>query len=164
MDIKALIQQSVDGMEKVGVRTSTYKPVLEKGELFKRPDFDKAQFPDQLTQEQQCFSNCADLATIYNKQYWYAEGFVVSENLMLPIHHAWLVRKSDNQPVEPTLDGTGKYDRGETHYMGFCLRDSRIYDWLNSGYYGLFDASDFIESLGYPSTQWLYEDSEVDNV
>lgn len=83
----------------------------------------------------QCYVNCRIISAI-NRNYRYFEGFATA---IIPIEHAWLVRRSDGVVIDPTFvllpddDGAG-YDWFGVHVSNTDLRRKRrnIYEpgWI----------------------------------
>lgn len=100
---------------------STMIPVevflLEHGEEFEanpRPDW-----VPQMTVKM-CFANCFKLAMENQDKLAYCEGYVLSSDLPIPIHHAWCVEE-DGTLIEPTI---GDKAEGETiTYFGVKVPD-----------------------------------------
>jgi len=119
-----------------------YKAVIEKGK-----GFDSFANHDlELMTAKECFSNAITISIEHGLTY--VEGFVMSEQLSIPIHHAWCVDLNDDI-VEITL----RLRPGDTYWYAGIEVEYPL-QWLQK-HYGIFEATDFIESLGYPSTKWI---------
>lgn len=142
--IRQLIQDHYDGFAKLGHSMGGYKAVLEKGRTFKRAAPSR-NIPAQYTKQKQCFYNAAHVVML-NRDLTYVEGFYCRNELPIPMPHAWTVNAAGSI-VDPTADVC------DHAYMGILVPD--VWQWLaTSEYYGLFDCTSFIESLGFPPCQW----------
>ena len=138
--IRQDIKSYVEGFAKLGAPTPIHEAVLKHGHEYSGATF--KQFPEYSTPKE-CYANALHLSQFGYGEY--VEGFVISPCCPLLISHAWLVH--DGQVIEPTLTA-----RDGCEYMGITIPDAAD---LLENFYGIFDSTDFIESLGYPSTRWL---------
>ena len=95
--------------------------------------------PDGLDvmEQKACYENSTKtifLGDVDPEEWFYAEGYAVSDSLGIPLPHAWLVnRKGD------VLDRTWTYPPGTCHYFGIPFTEDYLTEEsFRSGYYGLF--------------------------
>lgn len=142
INIKQELETYIEGFKRLGHDQVLYRAVMEKGQVFEGATY--LQHPHFSTPKE-CFTNAIHILAEGLEGASYCEGYVVSPDVPILIHHAWIVQ--EGRVIEPTLT-----EREGSVYMGIVIPD--VMDWLGD-HYGIFDASDFIESLGYKSTRWL---------
>ena len=129
IDIRRDIAQIDKGL---GIRT-LYGLIAEHGEVFTEFDDD----PPAMMAMQECFANAARLA--HTPGWTYCEGYCLSADIPIPIHHAWIVT-DDGLIIDPTLRGAR--ERG-TQYLGLRIPD--VWKWLED-YFGVFDNTGYLRS------------------
>lgn len=87
-----------------------------------------------------CFENAGEIVLSMLGDYDYVEGFVISDNLAILIHHAWIVDNSTGDIYETTLDLNSTHRKGHNyHYAGIRMDYETYRHELNKwGYWGLF--------------------------
>jgi hypothetical protein len=75
-----------------------------------------------------CFSNAARVVAASRGGLDYCEGFVMSRNVGLAVHHAWAVDRQTGAVVDPTLA-----EPGRAAYVGVAIGPSERATWLVEG-------------------------------
>jgi hypothetical protein len=91
----------------------------------------------RLMQKKQCYGNSARSVMHYDvdpTEWFYCEGYAVSETLGLPLEHAWLANRKGE-----VIDRTWRKETGECAYYGIPFTPAYLLRTLSrTGYFGLF--------------------------
>ena len=92
---------------------------------------------ETMGEQKECFFNSGKFICTDPERYDYVEGYVITENLPVAIHHGWVWDKVDEIVIEPTIRDLTE----ETHYLGkrFDLNAQHAAS-VNWGYWCLFDS------------------------
>ncbi len=83
---------------------SIHQMVLEKGV----PCHKRHNWHGDLGRQKECFHNAMAVVRGNPGKYYYAEGFALPHNGILPVHHAWVVDKKRFWTAEITWEKIGK--------------------------------------------------------
>jgi hypothetical protein len=76
----------------------------------------------------QCFSNAAHIVASGRGRLKYCEGYVLTHDVGLPIHHAWALDTAADAVVDPTLA-----EPGLAAYVGILIEPAERAKWLVKG-------------------------------
>ena len=110
---------------------STQKLVLTYGKSFIKTV--KSPFKGK---PQSCFENCLNALSLY-PQLNYCEGFAISDDVLIPISHAWLVNNA-GEVIDPTW--IGKNFKGSTYFGVIFNNDFAVEMAEMIGSYGILDS------------------------
>lgn len=104
--------------------------VLKQGEWMSPP----SEPPNiELGEMKQCFMNAGRMA-LFNDDYEYVEGYMISTSIPFPIHHGWVVKKGTNEVIDPTMGW-----RPDARYVGVRHPQKFLMRKINeNGYWGTF--------------------------
>lgn len=132
MNSVAVLERLVESFAELGHPASLERFTLRNGRAYERGPTLGAR-----TDQGQCFRN-ATLYALEHSQARYVEGFAWTEELIFPIHHAWV--EIDGKAMDATWDET------ETVYVGVAFDTDAVSKRIQrTGYYGLFVPGDFID-------------------
>lgn len=142
--IREQLQSMVTLLEKGGFKTS-YSLVLQHGTEFKgvdRPAHVNRRIPKE------CFSNSLQLALDLGLTY--VEGYCLSTNVPVLVHHAWCIDEN-RTVIDSTLEDPSKYE-----YIGIPMDfDFAMNVALKTGYYGVLDNHRFREIYDMDPRQFM---------
>jgi len=131
--LRTLLQDQVDAFTKLGAAGGQLIPrcILEIADC----ETTKAEPLPELCTPKECFVNAGKLV-LDTSSLLYVEGFIVTEDMAFPIHHAWAYDPARDIVIETTLRAKGR----TVHYLGKKFnQDQFIKELALWEYWGLFD-------------------------
>lgn len=131
MNISEMLENEVKMWESIGGNPVMQRYVLGEGQAFENVVL------GELGEPKMCFRNAAQYVTENGDRYNYVEGYMlISPEIPLLIHHAWVYDKRKKVAIEVTTDSP------RAAYYGVQYTRKALWKWLSKlGYYGI-QASD----------------------
>jgi len=131
-NVQAYLQQTVDGLEKLGHPALMQRFVLNNGK-----EFIAMPFIGKHKKPKQCYKNAMLFAYRYLiKDIQYVEGYALRQSIGFPMEHAWCVHKETGVVLDPTWDNPE-----ECEYFGVIIPMQKAMDTIiENGVYGILDS------------------------
>jgi len=127
MNIKSLIEKEISSWAQVGHHAMLQRFILEQGR-----EFVAGPRSVKKMKMKECFRNATQVA-LSSSEFTYVEGYVLSEDIPILIHHAWLTKDGETA-MDPTLDAEGHF------YYGVMIPlEELVSEISKSRVYGIFD-------------------------